>query len=208
LEAADRILKPAPAMTIDRWNYDEPAGIVKQRVEQILPVALPLFHIGFKGEPGTETENALGQILDELLMDIIAGEASPLYRRLYDTGLINQTFSCEAMTGRDYTLAMFTGESRDHDKVYSEILTELARYEKEGIDEAAFERCKKALYGHYVGGYGKVDSVASLMLTAHFYGLTLYDMLEVVADLTLDQLTDRFAKSFNPHRSAVSVVKG
>jgi predicted Zn-dependent peptidase len=208
LEAADRILKPAPAMTIDRWSYDEPASIVKQRVEQTLPVALPLFHIGFKGQSGTEKENALGQILDELLMDIIAGEASPLYRRLYDAGLINQTFSCEAMAGRDYTLAMFTGESRDPDKVYSEILAELARYAKDGIDEAEFLRCKKALYGHYVGGYGKVDSVASLMLTAHFYGLTLYEMLETVANITLDQLTARLAKSFEADRSAVSVVKG
>lgn len=208
LEAADRILKPAPAVKIERKTATEPREIKEKRVEQKLPVAQPLFHVGFKGDYGSERENALGQLLDEVVMDIIAGESAPLYRQLYDAGLINQTFSCEAMAGRDYTLAMFSGESRDPDKVGEEIAREILRMQKDGIDEEAFRRCKKALYGRYVGMYGRVESVAGLMLTSRFYGVGLYEMLEYAAGLTLEQVNDRLRTHFDVERSALSVVKG
>jgi predicted Zn-dependent peptidase len=177
------------------------------RVEQKLPVALPLFQIGFKGEAGTEAENVRGQVIDEVLLDIIAGEASPLYRKLYDEGLINQTFGSEAMASRDYALCMFAGESRDPDRVFEEIKKEIAGLVSSGIEKAAFERVKKAVWGRYVGLYGKVEAVAGLMVAAHFADLPLYALLDMAAGLTLEEATARLIMNFDIERSALSVVR-
>jgi predicted Zn-dependent peptidase len=204
---ADKMLKPAPELIIERGEVHEPAAVCKEYAEQILPVAQPLFHIGFKADPGSEVENVRDQIMDEILIDIIGGEASPLYRRLYDEGLINAEFTGEAMSARDYSFTVFAGESRDPARVRDEIVAEITRIKAEGVDPAAFARCKKAAYGGYIGLFGKVESVASLMMSAHFAGVEVYKVLEIVAALTLEDITARLQKSFDVTRCALSVVK-
>lgn len=209
LEAADRILKKADDVTIERGLADEPETVRETRVEQHLPVSQPLFQIGFKGKAGTEAENIHGQVMDEVLLEIIAGEASSLYRRLYDDGLINQTFGSESMASRDYALTMFAGESRDPDKVFAEIKKEIAAIAKNGIADQDFSMAKKAVYGRYIGMYGKVDALAGLMLAAYFADdISAYSLLDMVADLTKSELESRLPVAFDVNKSAISIVMG
>lgn len=208
LDIADRNLKAAEPFRVQRGVFNEPRGVRQSFIEQVLPVAQPMFQIGFKGVPGTEPENMRGQILDELLIEIIAGESTPLYRRLYDAGLVNQTFTGEAMGSRDYALAILGGESRDPKKVYDELLAEITRIRGEGIDPAVFSRCKKAIYGRYVGLYGRTESVAGMMVSTHFADMGLYEPLNIVADITREQLEARMRDSFDPAHSALSIVHG
>ncbi|MBC8545543.1 insulinase family protein [Clostridiaceae bacterium NSJ-31] len=206
IEAADRILKPAENLSIEAKVPDEPREVGEHRVEIKLPVAMPMFNIGFKELPGSKRENALGQVLDEILLEIIAGEASPLYRRLYDAGLINSTFGTESFTGRDYCAALFSGESRDPDRVYEELCAEIERIQREGVDAAAFARCKKAIYGRYIRMLSYVDDIASAMLQAHFSNFELYELLDVIADCEIETLNARLRDNFAREYSALSVV--
>jgi predicted Zn-dependent peptidase len=137
----------------------------------------------------------------------VAGEASGLYRRLYDEGLINQTFDFEAMASRDYALCMFSGESREPDRVYEAIKAEIDRLSASGIKEEDFARVKKAVWGRYVGMYGNVKAVAGLMIATHFAGLPLYSLLETAADITLAEVTARLKTALDTKRCALSVVR-
>lgn len=206
LEAADRILKPAEDLAIEAQVPDEPREVKQHRIEMRLPVAMPLFNIGFKEKPGDKRENALNQIQDEILSDIIGGEASPLYRRMYDSSLINATFGSEVFTGRDYCATAFSGESRDPDKVYEEVCAEIERLQREGIDQAAFDRCKKATYGRYIRMLNRVDDIANSLVQSHFCGFTIYEMVEQAANCTKDQLQKRLQEHFAREYSAISVV--
>jgi len=208
LEAADRILPRAERIEIERMPADEPESIREKRVEKHLPVALPLFQIGFKGRAGaTEPETMHGQVLDEILLDIIAGESTPLYRRLYDEGLINQTFGGEAMSSRDYAMTVFSGESRDPDKVLDAITQEVDRLRREGIEREVFSRCKKAIYGRYVGAFGRVDAMASMLMNAHFAEVNPYDLLDLVAAVTPEAAQARLHTAFDTEKCALSVVR-
>ena len=206
LDLADEILKPAEPMTAQRILVDEPAQVVKHRVEQQLPVATPLFQIGFKAVPKSKEENLINQVYDEILLDTIAGEHTALYRSMYDEGIINSTFVGEVMAGRDFAVTLFEGESRDPDKVYEALCGEIRRMQREGIDRDAFERSRRAIYGRYLGMYARVDSVASLMLTTQFGGADMYTVLEAAAGATYEMLTARLLEAFDPERSALSVV--
>lgn len=208
LKVADRVLKPDPKpVEIERKTFDEPDAIDQPLVEQKLSVAAPLFEYGFKGKSGTPRENLLNQILDELLAEIIGGEASPLYRRMYDAGIINSTFDNEIMAGRGYMCAMFSGESRDPKRVAEEIRKEIERLRKEGIDPELFALCKRAAYGRYIGMYGRTESVAGLMTTAYFSDLKdIYEPLQIVADATIEQLEQRLRVAFDPTKAALSIV--
>ncbi|HHY52099.1 MAG TPA: insulinase family protein [Clostridiales bacterium] len=208
LDAADRILKPAPKQELTRKVADEPDTVRTTLVEQTLPVAIPLFQIGFKGKAGkTERENLWGKIADEVLLEIIAGDSTPLYRRLLEAELINQTFEGEAMANRDYSLTFYSGESRDPKRVRDEIATEILRLRSEGIDPQLFDRVKKAVYGRYLGAYGRPEALAGLMVTAQFADADAYEILEMLASLTLDQLNERLPVSFDVERCALSIVR-
>ena len=209
LKVADRVLKPdEKPVEIERRTVDEPDGVCKPLVEQKLSVATPLFEFGFKGRAGVPRENLKNQVLDELLADSIAGEAAPLYRRMYDAGIINATFGSEIMAGRDYMCAIFSGESREPERVAREIKEEIARMKREGIDERMFELCRRATYGRYIGMYSRVESVAGLMAATYFAGVDdIYSLLDIVADATVEQLTERLETAFDETRSALSIVR-
>lgn len=206
LEVADRILKPAEELKIERFLVEEPYEVSRRRVEQRFPIAAPMFCIGFKEKPGDKRQNAADSILDEVLGEILAGEASPLYRRLYDEGLINATFGCESLSGRDYMAFLFSGESKDPDRVYEAICEEIERVKSEGIEEAAFRRQKKAAWGRYVRMLGRVDSVSQAMMNTWFCGMQLYDLLDIIADMKKEDLEKRLREHFHREQSAVSVV--
>ena len=207
-EAAAKILMPAPAMAIERKSpKSEPREVKMPKIEQSLPVAQPLFHIGFKGEAGRPEETLQGQIFDETLCDILAGEASPLYRKLYDQGMINATFGFDTLSARDYAVVMFAGESKDPEAVQQALLAEIVRAKKEGLDRAAFARSKKAAWGRYVGMYGKVPSMASVLLSTAFADTDGYHPLEIVAAMTCEQLEERMNTSLDERYCAISIIR-
>lgn len=204
---ADRILQPKEKIQIEWRGAEEPRSIAASRTEQSLEVSVPLFQIGFKGPAGNMLTNLVNQICDEVLMEIICGESSPLYRRLYDAGAINSTFEYEVLAGRDYLTVMFGGESREPDRVYSELCDEIRRVMREGIDPEAFARCKKAAYGRYIGMFSRVEAVAGLLVLTHFCGMSnMYDLLKIVGGLTIEQLEVRLMEDFDPQYGALSVV--
>lgn len=209
LRVADRVIKPdEKPVEIERRHADEPEGICKPLVEQKFAVAAPLFQFGFKGCGGNPRENLKNQILDEILAEIIAGDASPLYRRMYDAGIINSTFGSEIMAGRDYMCAIFSGESREPERVADEIKAEVARMRREGVDKKMFELCRRATYGRYIGMYTRTASVAGLMSAVYFAGMDdMYALLDIVANATLDQMNERLQIAFNPEKSALSIVR-
>ncbi len=207
VDLVDKILPVAEDITIERKTVAEPREVCRKEVHQKLPVSTPQFQIGFKGMAGNETENLLNQVKNEILMEIICGESSPLYRRMYDSGIINSTFEYEVLAGRDYMTCMFGGESRDPNGVYRQLCQEIDRLRSEGIDKAAFERCKKATYGRYIGMYSRVDAVASLMVITHFAGMkNMYSLLDAVRNLTLEELEVRLKEDFDCRYSAISVI--
>ena len=207
IETADRILKPGEEVSIQWRRAPEPREIVTAYAEQALSVSTPLFQLGFKGEGGDSLANLRRQTADEILLEILCGESSPLYRRLYDGGLINGTFEYEVLAGRDYFVCMYGGESREPKRVAEAIREEIGRLRAQGIDPEAFRRCKKATYGRYIGMFSRVDSVAGLLTLTHFAGMeNLYDLLGAVKELTLPELTRRLEEDFDPRYSALSVI--
>lgn len=206
LSVADRILGENEDVKIEYHKSDEPHEVKERYVEQRLAVSTPMFNIGFKGTPVSRRENIIGSILDEMLIEIIGGDATPLYRKLYDQSLINQTFYGESMASDDYTCTFFSGESRDPQRVYEEICAEIERIAREGISPELFEVAKATIYGRYISAFNTVEGVASLMMSAALSDTEMYELVDVAAGVTLPMLQERLAKSFDVTCSALSVV--
>lgn len=206
LKLAERFFPSAARQGCMPLISDEPAGPLRRFTEARMPVATPLFEIGFKA-PGGDAANMENRILDELLLDLIGGETTALYGSLYRSGHINSTFGSEVMAGRDFTCGLFDGESREPGAVYDALCGNIERLLKEGIPEEDFRRCQKANYGRYIGMYSRSDSVAGLMASAHFAGMhDIYYPLDTIRLATPEVLYARLKEDFDPANSALSVI--
>ncbi len=203
---ADRILKTAKPQQVEGIFEPEPMTIVKPRVEQQLSVSVPLFNFGFKDEPVTGSESAKKEALTDILLEVICGDASPLYRRLYDSGLINADFSMQYFNGRSFATTMIGGESHDPDAVMKEFLNETARLQKEGLPKSDFEMAKRAVYGRFAASYDSVENVANNIAGCRFMDTGMFDTIDEVAKADYDSASERLMSHFAPDRCAMSVI--
>ncbi len=207
LRAADKILKKSEDITIERKLQEEPNDVEQNYVEQKLPVADPMFEIGFKGISINKEENFKGSVLDEIVQEVMIGESSELYSKLYDDGLINADFGKEAFAGRDYIMMLFSGESKEPERVFAEIKKKVAEVIEKGVDEKRFEMCKKAMYGKYIRMMDITENVANLLLSSHFAGTDPYELIEVIAKADAQTINKRMKECYNAERSVLSVIK-
>ena len=207
LEVADRILKKAPELAIERNFPDEPAEVVQPYIEEKLDVAAPLFMLGFKETYDTPERPLREQLQTNILLEMLAGNTSPLYRRLFDEGLINTQFGAEYFQGYGFASVLFSGESKDPQKVADAIQAEIERVRREGLDPAAFERARRKLYGRFVMAFNDIEELANEMIAAEFRGGGLFDEAQLLREIALDEITARLETTLRREYSALSVVK-
>ena len=202
----DRMLKPCDPVTVRRVFPEEPATVARPRVEEALSVALPLFQYGYK-LPGTAPRGEKDLAAAEVLLEVLASEASPLFRRLLDSGLVNESsFASEFFEGEGYATLMFGGESNDPEAVAAAITEELLRLRKEGIDPAAFERSRRSLYGQNLAALNSTASIANAILSLTFKGRELFSYIHALAGITVADV-EQFLAGLPLEQQVLSIVK-
>ncbi|NLJ31801.1 MAG: insulinase family protein [Clostridiales bacterium] len=208
LALCDKMLKPAEPVRVERIFAEEPEEIVKDRVEQKLSVSVPIFELGFKEKAGENRVTVREAAETEILLHVIASDSSPLFRRLLDAGLVNESsFSYEYFEGPGYASVIFSGESKDPDRVAAEIRAEIAKIRADGMDPAAFERSKKAVYGRAVSSFNSVDYLANTMIGNAFSNRELFQYLDEIAAAGPESVQRRLDTQLLLERSSLSVVK-
>lgn len=207
LAVADKMLKPVDGKMAVRKVIDEPENVLDSYVEEKLAVATPQFMLGFKENWDTPERTAKEEVTMEILLDMISGPTSELYKRLFDEKLINNSFGFEYFTGFGYSCVLFAGESSDPKQVAEEIFKEIDKFKAEGFNKADFERTQKKLYGRMIMGMNDVDGIANNMATSYFAGEDIFTDFETYKTVTLDDIHELFAKTLDKKYSVLSVIK-
>lgn len=185
----------------------EPYEVGKDFVEQKLSVAVPLFQLGFKEASGDRRLTSKELAQTDILLSAFAGMASPLYKRLLDDELINQSFGFEYFEEMGYRAVIFSAESRDPEKA-AKIIKEAAReLHKTGISEAEFNRAKRSVYGSNVAALNSPENIATIMSSFNFAGRELYDYIEAVAATALDDVNERLRSQLDADNTTLSIVR-
>lgn len=206
VEVADKVLKPVEGKMAQRKVIDEPEEVIDSYIEEKLSVATPQFMFGFKESWDTPERTTKEEISMEILLDMISGQSSELYKRLFDGKLINNSFGFEYFTGFGYSCVLFAGESNDPKKVAEEIVGEIGRFRETGFDETAFERTKKKLYGRMIMGMNDIEGLANNMAVSYFAGEDVFTDFEIFKTVTHDDVNDIFKKTLDENRSVLSVI--
>lgn len=206
LQLCDRMLKKSEPVTVQRVFPEEPERVVQSQVEECLSVSIPLFQFGFK-EPGSKVRTEKDLAAMEVLLNVLASDASPLFRDLLDQGLVNESsFSYEYFEGAGYATVMFGGESQNPEAVAKAICKEAARLRKEGIPQRAFEHAKRALFGENVAALNSTASIANGIIGLTFKNRELFTYIDALAELTLEDVTGKLSV-FQEDRQVLSVIR-
>lgn len=190
---------------VDTVIPDEPKTPYKNKVECNLDVAKPLFSIGFKEENIGATPNVKRLVAMEIILKMIAGTATPLYKKLLDDGLINEEFSLEYFTGRGFALPMFEGESDQPEKVLELILNQVDDYKKNGLDKTLFEATKRDMYGKGIRRFDAAESVCSMLCDSLVLGYDLFEYFDVLSQIKPEDVLDEL-NVFSKESAVLSVV--
>lgn len=187
LAACDRhgLTEARPAGRVQRLWDAEPMTLAAPEKTMYMPLSKPCFGLGFK-----EVPLAPGDLRTEALYDLIccciSGGMSPLYRRLYDEGLVNPGFGGEVLRTDGCCAFLFTGESDAPDTVRRLLLEEIARVRAQGIDREIFTLCKNEKYGQLLENLENVEDSASQMADFALSGQTVAQQITMLAGLTAE----------------------
>ena len=200
---------PTGAESASARSYGPPETLTpaSPRCETAMEIAMPTFAVGFKGSPapaGAETMRR--EFVGELAAEVLMGEASELYQRLYEQGLIDSGFSSgyEGLPGA----AMLTagGDSRDPDAVCAAILEEAERIVREGVDEALFYRLKKSGLGRRLRDLDSFESVCYRQCAYAFEQCDYYAFPEVYEAIGPEDVLEFLRVTVRPGQMAVSII--
>lgn len=206
IEVADKVLEKSEGKKIIRKAVDEPKEVKSHYVEEKLSVSAPQFLLGFKETWDSPEISTKQSIAMDMLLDMIAGQSSPLYKRLLDKKLINTSFSYEYFNGFGYSAVMFGGESAEPKKVEEEIKAEIYSFRKNGIDKNIFSRTRKKLYGSMIMEFNDIDEIANNMASAYFMDENVFTDFEVYKTITPEYLEELLEKTMQDEYSVLSVI--
>lgn len=190
-------------------NYgpQEPLRPAMPYIEQRMEVSMPMFAVGFKcPEIPAGTERLRQELLGDLAAELLCGESSPLYQRLYEQGLIDSGFAVGYEMVKGMPNISVAGDSEDPGAVLEAILAEAVRIGKEGVDEALFRRLKRSALGHRIRGLDSFDGMCYRMAMSCFDGYSYFEFPEIYNSITPEAVQQMIAQRVTREQAALSVI--
>ena len=200
------LLDPRPEERVQRLWADEPMTLAAAEKRIRMPVSKPCFGLGFKEAP-LAPDDLRSEMLYDLVLCCICGGMSPLYRRLYDSGLTNPGFGGEVLRVDGCCCILFTGESDAPDAVKQMLLDEIARIRAEGVDREIFTLCKNEKYGQLIENLENVEDSASQMADFALSGQTVAQQIAMLAGLTAEDADAALQHILSTERMAVMYIQ-
>lgn len=206
LEICDKYLKEQDKTEVKSIFPAEPYEVKDDYVEQIFPVAVPIFNMGFKLK-ADRLHNEEELALLDIILFMLSSSTSPMYRELMDKGLINSTFSYEMFEGGGYSAILFSGESRDPESAAGIIKAYFEKAKSEGLDKQDFEDAKKATYGDALSSLNSVETIANMLEDFYFSKRNIFTYYDAIGNASLDKAFE-LLNTIDTNNTSLSVVKG
>ena len=193
-------VKKEPAKAIFK---EEPKSVCKNFISQKMEVLKPLFAIGFKDMANKTLKQTTAM---DILVKILAGETSNMYKRLIDEKLIDDDFTAEYNSGRGFAFVSLEGASDNVNRVCEIVLDEIEKAKQNGISEEEFNTVKKGVTGIILKQFNNPEQVASMLVDCAVKKVDLAEELKIIKEITLKDVTDCL-EVFKKENYALSIIE-
>ena len=204
---AQRVLPKEGGPVIPRDYGLEPETPAEREIRLAMEVSSPQFLKGYKCRPAEEGEDRLRtMVLGDLACDLLFGESSPLYQRLYSQGIINSSFggAFELMPGAAFLYA--GGERKEPRAAAASLQEEADRLVRQGVDGEFFQRTLRASFGSSLRGLNSFENIAVSLTEGYFGGYDPFRFPEVFDSVTQEDVLAFLRDNVTAERSSLSEI--
>ena len=145
-------------------------------------------------------------IVGDMACDVLFGESSPLYTRLYGEGVINGSLggNFDQLPGASYLYV--GGDVKDPDRVFAEISAQARKLGTEGISESFYQQIRRATYGQMVRSLNSFSNIAESVTDGYFRSYDYYHFPEIFESVTKADVEEFLRENITEDRAAVSRI--
>ena len=196
---------------IKRIYPEEPEQIVKKENTQNMEVSMPIFVIGIKdvidNKNCTSSSIVKKHIAIEILLNMLIGKSSKLYKELYEAELITGEPYLDYEFSKQYAHVSITGQSNDPKKVLEKFEAEIKLMKENDIDLAHFQRVKNMIYGNYVKEYDDVAEICRMFVGDYMKGINSFEYIEEYEQVTPEYTKQVLEEVFKEDKTVLSIVE-
>lgn len=207
-ELVEKNVKQKAPMNVERVRISEQKEINEKYIVKNMSVSKDNYILGFKdNETGLKGEEFLIKNIEiSLILKMLFSECADLYNELYQSGIINDTFSYENLMHEDYCAVLMGGEADDVEKSVKALIEGINKIKEKGFSADEFNLAKKSMWGRQIRAYNSLEAVSNSFCSNFFVGINAFDFADAFDKITLESVNKRLKKMFDDNYS-VSVVK-
>lgn len=171
-----------------------------------MPVARPKVMVGLRGiqQFANGRERLLYKWRINLLLAMLFDETSANFLRLYDAGIIDDSFSYNFEIQRGYHLATFSTDTDQMEKFADEMMLILKEADSQlAAVKDQFADIKNAMLGRLINQLDSPENIAVLYGGEYFDHANLWDEIEILRGIDYDELSIAIDQFIKPERLAV-----
>ena len=205
-EIKKRLIDKKQTGEITRIYEQEEESIVKEKVEQEFKISKPLFTIGIKCKPVKQSEKVRTHIAMQIILNLLFGESSSLYKELYQDGNLFSSPSLSYEFTDSYAHILISESANDPEMVYTKFKNKIKEFKESKLDKNNFDRIKKMIYGEYIKEYNDVTEISRMFLSDFMKGIDSFDYLEEIDGVDIDFVNQVLKQYFVDDKMVLSVV--
>lgn len=212
----EKLLEEIKARLIEKPEQGEIKRIYPEKEDNInmpykeekMEVSLPIFAIGYKDIEGMNNKEEIVKkhIAIEILLNMIIGKSSDLYKELYENGDLFGEPDLDYEFSDEYAHILISGQSKNPNIVKPKMEELVEEYKTNGLNEEHFNRIRKKVYGDYVVEYNNVGDIARMFLADKMKGINSFDYIENYNSVTKDFTEEILKNVFKKENMVMSVI--
>ena len=192
---------------IKQRHWPEKMTAVTEEKTASMEVAMPMFSLGFKCEPLAMGAEAIRrEMVADLAAEVLFGESSELYLKLYEAGIIDSSFGGGFETIDGCAMLLCSGDSDDPRAVRDALLSQAEEIVQEGITESHFLRLKRSALGRRIRGLDSFDSTCFRLCAYHFSDFDYFRFPEIYRDIEAKEILEFLSRVVRKERCSLSVI--
>lgn len=194
---------------IERKIIEEPPEIRNRKTDIKMAVNRPRILIGYKDNKiGLKEEKLLYQsMITDIMLDCLLGKSSALYSRLYNDGIIDESFSFGYEVHPTYGLTVIGGETDNPDELYDRILSGIQQARKNRIKKRDIERIKRKYLGKFIRLFDSLEHISGLFTYYYFNKLRLFETPHYIKKISTKDILLRLDECLAEKQHAISIIR-
>ncbi len=177
---------------ITRKFPNEPKEVAEKEWTVTMPVSVPKALVGIKENviPEDPKKFMEKEWLMDIVLDHLFSKSGVAYERLYEAGIIDQSFSCESHLERNFGFSVIGGNTKEPEKLAQMIKQELLNLQTSPMDQQNFERIKRKKIGQLLRAMNSLEFIANQFTHYQLLGIDFFESIEWLESLTYSDMQD------------------